>query len=127
MTDEQTATTVEAAPEEWALVELMGHRRMAGRVTEEIRFGVPMCRVDVFVGDALEAVMSQCYGGSSIYCFTPITEQVARRFSVRNTPEPISSWDLPALEPARDDDEIEAEIEEDDFDSNGGLRMFETR
>jgi hypothetical protein len=31
----------------WAILELMGHVRMAGRVTEEERFGAKMGRIDV--------------------------------------------------------------------------------
>ena len=46
-----------AAPEpdgwEWAIVEVFGHRRHAGRTREEERFGAKLLRVDIPVkGDA---------------------------------------------------------------------------
>lgn len=97
--------------EQWALVELMGHRRMAGRVALDERFGAPMLRVDVFVGPAPEAAVTTFNAPAALYCVTPISESMARRFSTQNVPQPISKWELPeALEPARDDDEIDAEL-----------------
>ncbi len=48
MTDEAQPTTVDAEPKfEWAIVEIFGHRRHAGRTIEEERFGAKMLRVDV--------------------------------------------------------------------------------
>lgn len=32
---------------EWAIVEVFGHRRHAGRIREEERFGAKMLRIDV--------------------------------------------------------------------------------
>ena len=44
-------TTIAPAAEndgwEWAIVEIMGHRKHAGRIREEERFGAKMLRVDV--------------------------------------------------------------------------------
>lgn len=110
-----TEPVQEEAATTWALVELMGHRRLAGRVTKDETFGAPQLRVDVFVGDAVEAALTQFYAPAALYCVTPISESVARRFSVSNLPQPISRWELPeALEPARDGDEIDAELGDDE-------------
>ena len=76
----------------WALVELMGHRRLAGRVTEEVRFGAAMLRIDV--PDPAGGSTTQFYGPTAIYCVTPITEETARRFAGRFQPEPIQAWEL---------------------------------
>ncbi len=72
---------------EWAIVEIMGHRRHAGRVREEERFGARMLRIDVptilLVSPAEEGAAatatvdrwtSHYYGGSSIFSFTPTDE-----------------------------------------------------
>lgn len=108
------------APEQWALVELMGHRRMAGRVSEVVQYGVPMLRVAVFVGDAPEPALTQDYGGSSIYCLTPVDEETARRFSLYSRPEPIQRWELPALrELAEGEGDVEDAVVEED---RSGLR-----
>ncbi len=108
----------EAAPtfEHWALVELMGHARIAGikakpwsapaaalfnsappgigLVTEEARFGTKLLRVDVPIldGDGLETGRSftRYYGGNAIYSVALATKQVAlglvRRIGMAATP-----------------------------------------
>lgn len=57
---------------EWAIVEIFGHRRHAGRVREEERFGTKMLRIDVpNKADAAQFGWStHYYGGSSIFSFS---------------------------------------------------------
>lgn len=83
--------------DQWAILELMGHVRMAGRVTEEERFGSKLGRVDVPDGDGFTTVY---FGGSSVYRMTPTTEAIARGVASRNKPEPVHRWELPAPEKA---------------------------
>lgn len=105
--------------EGWAIVELMGHRRLAGYVTEEEHFGTAMLRLDVHgLDDAKTAAVTQFYGGSSVYCVTPATEEIARGLGERLKPAPVQQYELPAAEPVRrhvsdgvDDDWLE---EDDD-------------
>lgn len=87
----------EAKPlDTWAVLELMGHRKLAGRVSEEVRFGSVMCRIDVpDVGDV--AAFTQYYGGSSIYALTPVSEQIARGVAANLKARPIDLYDLSAL------------------------------
>lgn len=80
----------------WAVVELMGHVRMAGRVTEEERFGCKMGRIDIPRGDGF---FTQYFTGSSIYRMTPVSEEVARSVAAQNEPEPVRAWELPKPEP----------------------------
>lgn len=77
----------------WAVVELMGHVKMAGRVTEEERFGAKMGRVDIPQGDAF---VTQYFGGGSVYRLTPCTEETARRVATLGVPKPVNVWELPA-------------------------------
>lgn len=95
--------------EGWAILELMGHRRLGGRVSQVEQYGAPMLRIDI-PGEAGEDVATQFYGGGSIYCLTPTTEDVARAVALRNQPAPVQRWELPAL-PTR-----EQAITEDDHD-----------
>jgi len=91
--------TEESAPfEGWAILELMGHRRMAGRLTEQTIGGGAFIRIDV-PGDGAE-VATQFYSPSAVYCITPTTEDVARKIAVRARPEPATRWELerPAAE-----------------------------
>lgn len=80
----------------WAILELMGHRRLAGRVTEETRFGVAMCRIDVPAVDDL-AGFTQCYGGQAIYGLTPVSEQIARAMAAKLRARPVDVYDLGSL------------------------------
>lgn len=79
--------------EVWAIVELMGHVKMAGRVTEEEHFGTKMGRIDIPSPDG-EGFVTQWFGGASIYRVTPISEHAARVFAANNRPQPIHRWEL---------------------------------
>jgi hypothetical protein len=78
--------------EGWAVVELMGHRRLAGYVREAAAFGTSLLRVDVPGDDPAIAFATQYYGGGSIYALTPCTEEIARSLSkhTRETPAAIA-------------------------------------
>lgn len=62
----------------WAVVEIMGHKRIAGRVTEEPIAGTNMLRIDVPEVDGRPAY-TVYHGGSAIYGITPCSEELARR------------------------------------------------
>lgn len=79
--------------EGWAILELMGHLRTAGYVTEEEHFGCKLGRIDIPNG---EGSVTQYFGGSSIYRLTPTTEEIARAVALRNQPAPVQRWELPA-------------------------------
>ncbi len=49
------------APEVWAIVELMGHVKLAGKLTEEEKFGTKMGRLDIPAGEG-------CSGVSAGWC-----------------------------------------------------------
>jgi hypothetical protein len=102
---------------QWAILELMGHRKLAGLVSEENRFGTVMCRIDVPGPD--DKSVTQFYGGSSIYAVTPTTEEVCRAFAKRSSPAPISRYEL-AL-PATTEPITDADVDDggdDDFDDD---------
>ena len=82
---------------DWAIVELMGHVRMAGRVTEEEHFGSKLGRVDIPDGDGWS---SHFFGGGSVYRITPTTEAIARGVARHNKPQPVHRWELPEPEKA---------------------------
>lgn len=81
--------------EGWAILELMGHVRLAGRVTEESHFGVALGRIDIPTA-AGDGYTTQYFGGASIYRLTPTTEEIARSVAVHSQPRPVQSWELPA-------------------------------
>ena len=72
---------------EYAIVEVMGHRTMVGRVTEVERFGSKLMSIEpIFRDRLLPAVL---IGGGSIYQFTPCSAEVAAKR------QPTDDWQLP--------------------------------
>ena len=115
--------------EGWAIVELMGHRRLAGLVSEAVQYGVPMLRLDV-PGPSGTPLATQFYGGAALYCVTPTTEEIARAVAASSRPAPVQRWELPAATTERgsgmpvrgdaEDDEDDKELFEDDEDHDEG-------
>jgi hypothetical protein len=84
--------------DQWCICELLGHKRLAGRVTEVTVFGQAMARVDI--PNAEGGFSTQFFGGASIYRLSPVTEEVARAVALHCHPEPVHSWELPKQLPA---------------------------
>lgn len=78
----------------WAILELMGHRRLGGFVREQEIAGAGFLRIDV-PGEGEEIVASQFYAPASVYCLTPTTEEIARVVAKGNRPAPVHRWELP--------------------------------
>ena len=78
--------------EEWAVLELMGHRRLAGKITDAVIGGGAFIRIDIPTKDGNKA--TQFYSPGSVYCITPTTEEIARMIAVNSEPEPISRWEI---------------------------------
>lgn len=93
----------------WAVIEIMGHKRFAGFVSEQLIAGSALVRVDVpetkhrrhtygAPGDVAareitKPAYSKLIGVASIYCITPCDEAIARRAAVEieryNDPLPV--------------------------------------
>jgi hypothetical protein len=97
----------------WAVLELMGHRRMAGRVTEALVGGTTLLRIDIPRNDG--STVTQFYGVGSVYCITPTTEEVARAVALANPPEPVHPWELRAALPAAPDTVDAEEVEQCEY------------
>lgn len=81
--------------EQWCILEIMGHQTYAGVVSEQVIGGASFVRIDVPECDGVPA-FSKCFGASSIYCITPVTEEVARLRAKSLRQAPLSVYDLPA-------------------------------
>jgi len=84
MTDDKPTTF-----DQWAIVEVMGHARYAGRVTEEAVGGCSFVRVDVPEMDNLPA-FTKLLGQSSIFSITPVTRDVAIEAAKQFRSRPIT-------------------------------------
>lgn len=95
--------TEQAVFEGWVILEVMGHRRLAGRVTEVQIAGAGFLRLDVPgnvhtepSGEQVEREGgTQYYPPSSVYCITPVTEEAARQFAARSWQQPAKLVGLP--------------------------------
>lgn len=103
--------------EGWAIVELMGHRRLAGHVRDVTMFGASFCRLDV----PCDPPVTQYYGPSAIYCVTPTTEEIAKKVAKHSSPSPVHAYELqlPAPRATRDAEHDVDESEELDGDVDG--------
>jgi hypothetical protein len=63
--------------EEWAVVELFGHQRIAGKVSEAVLGGCAFLRVDVPATTDRQPY-TKYFGNGAIYGMTPCSEEVAR-------------------------------------------------
>ncbi len=110
--------------ETWAIVEVMGHKKFAGFVTEQTIGGAALIRVDVPETDqngVFTKPYSKLIGVGSIYCITPCTEEIGRACAKRleqwSNPIPV---DLPTQRqlPAGVGVASDAEIVDDDDDGD---------
>jgi hypothetical protein len=84
--------------EGWVILELMGHRRLAGYLREQEIAGEGFLRLDVpaDAGTLLERTATQFYRPGAVYCITPTTEETARAVAKIGQPDPVKRWELPA-------------------------------
>ena len=97
----------------WAILELMGHRRLGGWVSEVEVFGSKMCRIDVpkmpievvelngpvaclpTMTGPIAIHCTQFYSGGSVYCVTPCTQDTALDAAKLSQPAPVQAWEMP--------------------------------
>jgi len=86
----------------WAIVELFGHQKIAGKVTEQTIAGTAMLRIDVpaIEDEPAQAAYTRFFGHGAIYSINPTTEQIARGMANSIRAVPVSRYELPQ-EPKR--------------------------
>jgi hypothetical protein len=95
-----------AEPEErqdkgWCVLELMGHRKLAGYLTED----AGLLRIDVYENDPeggepnVQPLATQWYGMASIYCITATTRENCLALTATHQPAPIGHWESPPRAP----------------------------
>lgn len=95
----------------FAIVELFGHARIAGRVTEQVLAGQGFVRVDVpeIAASAYSAVtpgFTRLFGPGAIYSITPVSEEIARAAARSMRVEPVSVYlALPGAQIGEGDEE----------------------
>lgn len=77
----------------WAIVELFGHSKIAGKVTEQSVGSSSFVRVDVPETESHPS-FTRLFNPSAIYAINPVTEEVAKYMAVQIQSQPIQSWDV---------------------------------
>jgi hypothetical protein len=105
--------------EAWGLVELMGHQRVAGQLSEQPLGGGNLLRVDIPNGDGFRTAY---YGASAIYAVHITDEAAARKLAGNLGSKPPYAYELQQavarIAPSAqtyDDTHDEREVEEDDI------------
>lgn len=78
----------------WAILEILGHQRYSGRVTEQTVGGAAFVRIDVPESDGCPA-FTKLFGAGSIYSITPVSEEIGRALAKELRKAPLSIYELP--------------------------------
>ncbi len=100
--NEPTDQTI-APFEVWGILECLGHEKVAGLISEQELFGTKLGRIDIPTENG--QMITQYFGGDSIYRLTAVSEAVARAFAARNVPRPVSIYDLKLAAPEPEEEE----------------------
>lgn len=86
--------------EQWCIVELFGHQKIAGKVSEQVIAGQGFVRVDV-PGFGEQVEFSRLYGSGAIYSIIPTSEDVVKMYLRKNTFQPIHPYELALPSPKK--------------------------
>lgn len=115
--------------EQWCILDILGHQRFAGLVTEETVAGVAFLRIDI-PATGKQVAFTKLFSPNSVYSITPTTEELAKSMAASINNAPITVYDLPAEMRAKlqsapapaissmydDDDDDDFESDDDDRD-----------
>lgn len=79
--------------ESFALIELFGHSKLAGKCSEQNVAGTNFLRVDV-PETKNNPAFTRLLNHAAIYAINPITEDVAKAMAERIEAQPITAWDV---------------------------------
>lgn len=82
--------------ETWAVIELMGHQRIAGFVREVSLGSAAMLRVDVPEIDAIPP-FTKFVAPAALYALTPCTQEVAMAVIKRDRVTPVTVFAMPPM------------------------------
>lgn len=104
----------------WAILELLGHRRLGGWLSEATVAGASFLRIDIPpVGD--RAAVTQLYSPASVYAITPTTEEIATAAARYVRFQPVNRWELEAPpKPDPDLTDVESDYEDLSDDNEDG-------
>lgn len=81
----------------WAIIELFGHQRLAGKLSDHEIGGDTFLRVDVPDEDGDGFIATRLLGKAAIYAINFVDESLARQAAAQIKWRPFSIYDSPAL------------------------------
>jgi hypothetical protein len=96
--------------EQWCLVELYGHNRIVGKVTEATIGGCSFVRVDVPETENQKA-FTRYFGNASIYSLNPISKEVADELLKQYALPPVNAFQITRLQQPAIEQQEEEEYE----------------
>lgn len=102
--------------EHHCIIELMGHQRIAGMVTEQEIGDQSFIRVDVPEVEGI-ATFTKIYSANAIYSITPVDEATCLAIVSHDRARPIAIWGLNFHDPQLAD-KVTVEEYDDHFDDN---------
>jgi hypothetical protein len=79
--------------EQWCIIGLFGHQKLAGLVTEKNIGGAAFLQVDV-PETKHSPSFTRIINPSAVYDINPVTEEVAKMYAQNLQVKPIESWDI---------------------------------
>ena len=76
---------------QWAIIELLGHKVIAGYLSKDESFGIPLLRIDI-PETSSQPAFSRHYSSSALYGITYVSEEVARMTAEQCKENPVTVY-----------------------------------
>lgn len=98
--------------DQFVILELMGHHKVAGHMTEETIGGASFIRVDI-PNAAGETTSTKYYSASAVYGIHPTTKEIAIAAAQRfGAPQPITVWELERVKALASSSTVDAPVDD---------------
>lgn len=101
--------------DQWAIVELMGRQRIAGKVTERVIAGQGFLEVSV-PETSHNPKFTRFISPSALYAINPLDEETAKAYAESLRVKPIDAWDINAFMKKVEEQRMLAQAKQDDVE-----------
>lgn len=78
----------------WGILEILGHRKLAGLLKQEQILGTSLIRIDCYSQDREKPLFTQYYSPQSVFSLLPCSEEVAKKYTDSCQFVPVQKWEL---------------------------------